>query len=75
MKGLKLKVPYQNFFIKSEEGRAFVAELDRLIESMHERAENNADASRDFTQQAKGVRQVKEHILSVTTEIKKGKPL
>ena len=72
---MNLKVPYQNFFLKTDEGKAFLAELDRLIDSSHEKAENNAEAARDYTQQAKGVRQVIEHIQAVTTELKKGKPI
>lgn len=72
---MNLKVPYQNFFLKTEEGKAFLSELDRLITSLHAKAENTADEARDFTQQAKGVRQVIEHIQSVTAELKKGKPI
>lgn len=70
---MNLKVPYQNFFVKSEEGKAFVDELERLIATCHEYAEKDADKSRDYTQQARGIRQVIEHIRSVTTELKKGK--
>lgn len=65
------KSHYREFFMKSEEGKAFMAELDRLISDAHQKAESNADKSRDYTQQAKGVRQVIEHIQSVTADIKK----
>ena len=68
---MNLKVHYQNFFLKTDEGKAFVAELDRLINDAHQKAEKDADKSRDYTQQAKGVRQVIEHIQSVTADIKK----
>lgn len=70
---MSLKVPYQNFFLKSEEGKAFMAELTRMIDDSHAKAEKDADKSRDYTQQAKGVRSVIEHIQSVTTEVKKPK--
>ena len=72
---MNLKVAYQNFFLKTDEGKAFMSELDRLISSSHAKAENDADGARDYTQQAKGVRQVIEHIQSVTTELKKGKSI
>lgn len=67
---MNIKVPYQNFFLKSEEGKYFMSELNRLIESSHEKAESNADSARDYTQQAKGVRQVIEHIQAATAELK-----
>lgn len=70
---MNLKVPYQNFFIKSEEGKAFMAELIRIIDSFHAKAESDGDKARDYSQQAKGVRSIVEHIQSVTTEVKKGK--
>lgn len=64
---------YQSFFLKSEEGIAFVAEVKRLIESNHEKSESNPELSRDHAQRAKGNREVLDHILSITTESKKGK--
>lgn len=72
---MKLQIEYQNFFLKSEAGKEFVNELGRLISTSHEKAEKDAEAARDFTQQAKGVRQVLEHIQSVTTIVKKGRTL
>lgn len=72
---MKLQTEYQNFFVKSEAGQEFVKELNRLIEANHIKAENDGKASEYFTQQAKGIRQVLEHIQSVTTVIKKGRTL
>lgn len=66
---------YQGFFLKSEGGKFFLAELSRLIDESHDKAEKDANASRDYTQQARGVRQVVEHIQSITAIIKKGQPL
>jgi hypothetical protein len=63
-----LRPAYQNFFTKSEEGKAFMAELGRLIDVSHEKAEKDANGSRDYTQQARGIRQVIEHIQSVSAE-------
>lgn len=65
---MNLKPAYQNFFIKSEEGKAFMAELYRLINDCHEKAEKDANSSRDYTQSARGVRWVIEHIQSVSAE-------
>lgn len=62
---------YQNFFIKTEAGAAFVAEVDRIIVDCHEKAEKDADGSRDLVQQARGARRVKEHMNSVMAEGKK----
>lgn len=64
---------YQNFFVKSEAGKSFIAEIERLIESNHEKAESTPELSRDFVQRAKGNREIIEHIQSVVTELKKGK--
>lgn len=70
---MNLKSAYQNFFIKSDEGKAFMSELTRLIDSCHEKAEKDANSSRDHTQQARGIRQVIEHIQSVSVERSKTK--
>jgi len=67
---MTLKTAYQNFFLKTDEGKEFLKTLGKLIDTAHEKAEKSAEEARDFTQQAKGVRQVVEHIQSVTTEIK-----
>jgi RNase P subunit RPR2 len=66
---------YREFFLKSEAGKEFVKEVERLITNNHEEAEKNPELSRDYVQRAKGNRQLLEHITSVTTEIKKGKPI
>lgn len=68
---MNLRVPYQNFFLKTEEGKEFLKELDRLIGDCHQKAEKNAEGARDYTQQARGVRLVIEHIQTVVAEIKK----
>ena len=64
---------YQNFFVKSEAGKSFIAEVERLIESNHAKSETSPELSRDFAQRAKGNREIIEHIQSVVAEIKKGK--
>lgn len=67
----QLKQAYQSFFEKSEAGKYFMSELNRLLSDNHEAAEKNPETARDFMQRAKGNRQVLEHILSVGIEIKK----
>lgn len=66
---------YREFFFKSEAGKEFIKEVNRLITDSHEDAEKNPELARDYVQRAKGNRQLLEHITSVTTEIKKGKPI
>jgi len=67
----KQSAAYVAFFLKNEEGQKFLKELDRLIDAEHEKAEKDADRARDYTQSARGVRLVQEHIQSVTAEVKK----
>jgi hypothetical protein len=65
-----LRSAYRTFF-KSEHGQYFIAELDRLINELHIQAENDPEHSRDLVQNAKGVRLVGAHVISVTNEGKK----
>ncbi len=67
------KEAYRKFFLKSEEGKAYIAEARRIIDDLHEKSESDADKARDYSQQAKGARLLIDHIVSVTTDIKKGK--
>lgn len=66
---------YREFFFKSEAGQEFMKEISRLIATSHEEAEKSPELARDYVQRAKGNRQLLEHITSVTTEVKKGKPI
>lgn len=68
----ELTKAYRTFFKESEAGRQFEKTLLRLIDSAHESAENDPDHARDYTQHAKGIRQVIDHIASVSVEPKKG---
>lgn len=71
MQSDEIRNAYQRFFLKSEGGEYFMNEVRRLIADSHQKAEKNADNARDFSQQARGVRLVEEHIQSVMTEVKK----
>lgn len=73
MKPDALRNAYEAFFVKSEAGRFFVAELDRQIAANHDKAEIQPEQARDFVQRAKGVRDVRTHIDSVVIEIRKGR--
>lgn len=46
----------RDFFVESDEGVEFVKSLYALIDSEHERAENEPEHSRDHTQRANGIR-------------------
>lgn len=70
---MSLKVAYQNFFLKTDEGKQFLDEVRRQIAANHESSEKDPLLARDFSQRAKGNREILEHIQSVTTDIKKGK--
>lgn len=67
----KIGQAYINFFLKSEEGQFFIKTIEELIDTQHRSAEIDGEKARDFTQRAKGVRLVQEHIQSVTAEAKK----
>lgn len=69
----QLKSAYDQFFYKSNEGKHFIQAINELINQAHEHAERDAERARDFTQQARGAREVLTHIQSVTTLMKKGK--
>jgi len=69
---MNLRQGYQNFFLKTEEGKAYIAELERLIDSNHEKSEASPELSRDYAQRAKGIREALEHIQNVIIEPKKG---
>lgn len=64
---------YKTFF-ESPAGLYFLKELDRQIEAAHTSAESNPEKARDYTQHAKGVRNVIAHIKSAVTEPKKVRP-
>jgi hypothetical protein len=49
---------YREFFVESIEGEAFMTKLNDLISSLHEKAEREPELSRDYVQQARGVREV-----------------
>lgn len=69
----ELTKAYHAFFEKSEAGKYYVSQLNQLIRSAHENAENTPENARDYTQRAKGVREALDHITSVGAEIKKGR--
>lgn len=71
----QLKKAYEQFFVKSEAGKYFMTEVNRLITTNHESAEDKPELSRDHVQRAKGMRDIANHIQSVMTEVKKGKPI
>lgn len=57
---------YRDFFIESPEGQQFVKSLLALIDSNHEKGENEPELARDYMQRAKGIREVLAHIQVIT---------
>lgn len=64
---------YKTFFVESAAGQHLMKQIDQLVADAHEKAEANPELSRDFTQRAKGVRNVKDLIVGLGVEIKKGR--
>lgn len=59
---------YQNFFLKSEAGKEFISKLHEIIDSNHRKGEKDPALARDYSQRASGIREVQEHIQSLTAE-------
>ena len=62
---------YRAFFQKSEHSREFMVTLEKRILANHDKAESEPENARDYSQRAKGIKEIKHHILSVTAS-KKG---
>lgn len=57
-------------FFTSPAGEDFMQHLQNLIKDFHVKAEDEPDRGRDYLQQSKGVREVLNHITTVTAERK-----
>lgn len=62
---------YKHFFA-TEAGKHLHTEMTRLLVDNHKKAEDNPEGARDFVQRACGIREILNHINSVSLEIKKG---
>lgn len=71
----ELAKEYKAFFTESPAGQYFMQCIESLIDAAHKNAEKDPTLARDYTQHARGVRQVKEHIIGIGTEIKKGQKM
>lgn len=49
---------YRDFFKDSPAGQEFVTKLHVLIDTQHKKGEDSPEMSRDYTQRAKGIREV-----------------
>jgi hypothetical protein len=58
MDSKEIQIKYRDFFKDSQAGEHFTNSLAYLIEQNHHKAENEPDNARDYTQRAKGVREV-----------------
>lgn len=70
MTGEELTKGYERFF-SADEGKEMLDVLGSLIIDQHRKAENDPELSRDYTQRAKGIRLVVDHINSVRGGVKK----
>lgn len=68
----RLTKQYKEFFVETKAGQDFVKSITDMIESNHEKAENTPENARDYSQRAKGVREVVSLIDTLVTESKKG---
>lgn len=69
-----LKNAYEQFFVKSEGGQRFVANLNSFINQHHLGAEDNPELAIAHTQRAAGMREILSHIQMVITPKKEAKP-
>ena len=69
----QLQSAYNEFFFKSDAGQYFINYIESFIDKEHQKAEKSAKEARDFTQSAKGAREILNHIQTTITVIKKGK--
>lgn len=69
----QIRSDYRAFFLESAAGQHFMKHLPYLIDLQHEAAEKNPELARDYTQRAKGIREVVNHISSVTVKPKSRK--
>lgn len=60
---------YKQFF-ESPAGTEFLTTMTNMIDSNHEKAENEPDKSRDYMQRAKGNREVLNVVKSILAERK-----
>lgn len=63
-----LRNAYQAFFLKSPAGQYFMQQLTSMRTNKHDRAEDSTDNATMYMYMARGIREVKEHIDSVTLE-------
>lgn len=63
----QLRSAYREFFVKSEAGKDFMIKLQSFIDNNHSKAEYTPESARDYTQRAKGIREIKDVIYSIVT--------
>ena len=69
MKGQQLRDAYVTFFDASDAGQHFLESINKLISNYHEKAENDPAMARDYTQRAKGIRDIADHITVVKVNV------
>jgi len=72
---LDISKAYEQFFYKTEAGSDFLLSIEQLIEQAHTKGEESPEHSRDYMQNARGVRSVLSLIQSKSAGVKKGKSL
>jgi hypothetical protein len=73
MKREDIKRAYDQFFNKTDAGKYFIEYVNSYVAGQHDKAEDNPELARDFTQSAKGAREIMKHIRSFDIDLIKGK--
>lgn len=73
MKREDIKKAYDQFFNKTEAGEYFIKYVTNYITDQHDKAEDNPEFSRDYTQSARGAKEIMKHIRSFDIDLIKGK--
>lgn len=58
-------------FMSTQGGQDLIKELDRQIDESHQAAEENPERARDYVLTAKAAREIKEHIVRMSTAARK----
>ena len=58
---------YAEFFFESAEGQAYIHTLEEMIAQKHYKSEQDGDLSRDFSKEARGIREALNLVKSLST--------
>lgn len=58
-------------FFESPAGQHFLTKISALVDSNHQKAEETPELARDYVQRAKGIKEVKALVTTLTISVKK----